>query len=241
MKSDTAGNMIWMKEYDLDDPFSIKSLPNGNIIIAASYFDGTNYKAVAVETNDSGVPLISKSYAGSVEGSGADLRMGAEGNFIFVIQNDDGVNLTTTVVSTDSSFKTGCETSNNLPLYLPVSFSATSVNFQSANLFQVSTIQPLVFSQTTITNECQIATVPDNLNHSSLIIYPTVSSGLFNISSDENILLHIFNSTGKEIRKVECRNSSSAFDLTEFPAGIYFYNAEMQWGRGSAGKIVLIK
>ena len=67
-------------------------------------------------------------------------------------------------------------------------------------------------------------------------IFPNPAANIVNVTTDGNTELAIFNATGKEIKRISTNESTTSFDISDMPNGLYFVVAN-----GRAQKLTIAR
>ncbi|MEZ4854081.1 T9SS type A sorting domain-containing protein [Flavobacterium sp.] len=98
----------------------------------------------------------------------------------------------------------------------------------------------ITFGGCTVTSSCETVTVLDNENFikSTFVIYPNPTTGIFNVVTQENLTIEVYDIVGKIIKRQEISSGTSTLDISNYARGVYVVKATNTSGNGATYKII---
>ena len=234
IKTDKTGAITWTKAYGTNDASSdasassVQQTADGGYVFTGyiSNFGAGSDDYYLVKTNASGDTVFTKTY-GSSAADDAD----------FVVQTSDGGYAVAGntfgfavggqhlyVVKTDSMGNTNCHQGNTATtVNSNITFSVFATVDTVSTGGVAASVTPITATGGASSDLCATTTaIREFANNAAISVYPTPSSGQFEITSSELIhQLEVYDVTGRMVFTREINSDNANFDISREAKGVY--------------------
>ncbi len=260
MKTDTGGNVLWMKSYGLENyatlfSSSLDYVPStGNLLVGGGYKVGSFSKGYVLSVDRDGNFLWARDYANPdslIEESISDIVVSPDGNYFFATGNYvrfDGVTLTNKIISWKAPVSNGkidCDTSLVFGSRIAYPFDADVVFTEP---FSENSPYPIVPVRNGLMNDEVICSTMVNVAEAIpdkerlRVVNPVRMEMIIDCNMDlEPGMLELCDLQGKLLlkRRVEPGNQIIRIPVSTIPEGLYFLTLRSQGSVLTTRKILI--